>query len=224
MGQEDLRLTVHSPWVKCKSLHGSVSVTTKYLQIEDHSAMAATVNPDLAHSRAQATFDPLQLTHYLYGGPEKVKRKRFIQNMAIKVYKEEGCQDFTDMTRDEAYTEALHKITVIYKKLAELGIQRDSTDVYFFREPILPFDGYPFAIHSVGRATVAQQGSESQCVKWLPLFDSFQVTGTYGQTELGHDMSGIVTDYSGCAKNIKLTIMTCFIIGSAACPCLHLVL
>ena len=54
--------------------------------------------------------------------------------MAIKVYKEEGCQDFTDMTRDEAYTEALHKITVIYKKLAELGIQRDSTDVYFFRE------------------------------------------------------------------------------------------
>ncbi|RUS75013.1 hypothetical protein EGW08_017236, partial [Elysia chlorotica] len=148
--------------------------------------MAAKVNPDLARARAQATFDPLQLTNYLYGGPEKVKRKRFLQNMALQVYKEEGCQDFTDMNRDEAYTEALHKITVIYKKLAELGIQRDSPDAYVFRESILPRDGHPFSIHFIGRTTVAKQGSESQCAKWLPLFDSFQVISTYGQTELGH--------------------------------------
>ena len=41
--------------------------------------MAAKVNPDLARARAEATFDPLELAAHLCGGPEKLKRKRFLR-------------------------------------------------------------------------------------------------------------------------------------------------
>ena len=41
--------------------------------------MATIVNPDLAKARAEATFDPLELTNHLFGGPERLKRKRFLR-------------------------------------------------------------------------------------------------------------------------------------------------
>ncbi|RMX42190.1 hypothetical protein pdam_00023411 [Pocillopora damicornis] len=34
--------------------------------------------------------------------------------------------------------------------------------------------------------TIKGQGSEEQKAKWLPLAESFQIIGTYAQTEIGH--------------------------------------
>ena len=34
--------------------------------------------------------------------------------------------------------------------------------------------------------SIKGQGSEEQKAKWLPLAESFQIIGTYAQTEIGH--------------------------------------
>ena len=46
-------------------------------------AATDTVNPDLAKERQNATFDPEQLTNFIYGGPEKTRRKRYLRECNI---------------------------------------------------------------------------------------------------------------------------------------------
>ena len=40
-----------------------------------------TVNPDLSKERQSATFDAEQLTNFLYDGPDKTKRKRYLREL-----------------------------------------------------------------------------------------------------------------------------------------------
>lgn len=42
--------------------------------------------------------------------------------------------------------------------------------------------------------TLRSQCDPQQAKKWLPLAESFQVLGTYAQTELGHGQSWIYND------------------------------
>ena len=56
------------------------------------------------------------------------------ENIAISVFEKEGCKDITDMSRDEAYTEALHKISVIHKKAIDLGIHPTDRDYHLLCE------------------------------------------------------------------------------------------
>ncbi|GFS19855.1 peroxisomal acyl-coenzyme A oxidase 1 [Elysia marginata] len=147
--------------------------------VQTSSIMSTKVNPDLASVRAQATFDPLELTHYLYGGPEKVKRKRYLQNLAIQEYKRQGCKDFTDLSRDEQYTEAMHKITVIYRKLKELGIMQNITETHYFREPFLGDSPDPTELHtSMFCDTLTMQATKEQRDKWIPLAENYAIVGT----------------------------------------------
>ncbi|CAL1530163.1 unnamed protein product [Lymnaea stagnalis] len=146
----------------------------------------ATVNPDLARARAQATFDPLKLTYFIYDGADKTKRKRFLQNIAIKESQEQGFRRTAELTREEQYDEALRKTTYALRRIAELGL-KDSTDLYFFKEPLFASDSSPFGLHeSMFLPTIQKQGTEEQTKKWIPLAKRFQVLGTYAQTELGH--------------------------------------
>ena len=43
------------------------------------------INPDLAKERRKAKFDVEQLTHFLYGGPEKTRRRRFLRELKYKI-------------------------------------------------------------------------------------------------------------------------------------------
>ncbi|XP_059149991.1 peroxisomal acyl-coenzyme A oxidase 1-like isoform X2 [Physella acuta] len=167
---------------------------------------ATTVNPDLARARAQATFDPLQLTHFIYDGPEKTNRKRYLQNIAIKESEEQGFRRNAELSREEQYEEALRKSTYAYRRTAELGL-KDMTDIYIFRESI--FDESPFALQYVAfEPTVKKLGTEEQKAKWLPLIQSFQVIGTYAQTELGHGtfLRGLETTATYDAKTREFVI------------------
>ena len=51
--------------------------------------------------------------------------------------------------------------------------------------------------------SIKGQGSEEQKAKWLPLAESFQIIGTYAQTEIGHgEYEGLWTN-SPCQHLIK---------------------
>ncbi|GFR82557.1 acyl-coenzyme A oxidase [Elysia marginata] len=185
--------------------------------------MGKSVNPDLAKARSQATFDPANLTNYLYGGPEKLRRKRYlpafvfkelctemsltdlcliflgllthvsdylgltlsIENMAAKEYKEEGFKSTDDMSREEAYEESMRRAVYTNKRVLQLNLQ-DQEEQYYFREIFVP-GANPFALHYVMfKDAINTQGTEDQIQKWLPLAETYAVTGTYAQTELGH--------------------------------------
>lgn len=63
-----------------------------------------------------------------------------------------------------------------------------TADILFYRSL---FDESPFTLQYVAfEPTVKKLGTEEQKAKWLPLIQSFQVIGTYAQTELGHGRSG----------------------------------
>lgn len=44
------------------------------------------VNPDIERARSQTTFDPLRLTNFLDGGPEKTERRRYIRKLFSFLY------------------------------------------------------------------------------------------------------------------------------------------
>ncbi|CAG5122878.1 unnamed protein product [Candidula unifasciata] len=146
----------------------------------------ATVNSDLARVRAQATFDPLLLTHFIYDGPEKTKRKRFLQNLALKDFKEQKFRRSAELSREEQYEEALRKCTFTVRRINELGL-KDPTELYLFREVLFPSEPSPFGLHeSMFIPTIDKQGTDEQRAKWLPVAKRFGIIGTYAQTELGH--------------------------------------
>lgn len=52
---------------------------------------------------------------------------------------------------------------------------------------MLQYDGFPLGLHiSMFTNALANQSTEEQKAKWLPLAQSNKIIGTYAQTELGH--------------------------------------
>ena len=49
-------------------------------------------------------------------------------------FEKEGCKDSADLTRDDAYAEALHRICVIRLKARELGIAQGDKDFAYLME------------------------------------------------------------------------------------------
>lgn len=47
--------------------------------VADSGKISGKTNPDLQKERERASFDSLQMTYFLYNGPEKVRRRRFIR-------------------------------------------------------------------------------------------------------------------------------------------------
>ncbi|CAG5122877.1 unnamed protein product [Candidula unifasciata] len=146
----------------------------------------AAVNPDLARARTQATFDPLLLTYFIYDGPEKTKRKRFLQNLAVKDCKEQRFCRYAELSREEQYEESLRKSAFAVLRIRQLGLE-DSTEIRFFREVLFSSEPHPFGVHEVMFIpTIEKQSTNEQRAKWLPLAERFGIIGTYAQTELGH--------------------------------------
>ncbi|KAK6960144.1 peroxisomal acyl-coenzyme A oxidase 1-like isoform X1 [Biomphalaria glabrata] len=180
----------------------------------------STVNPELVKARTQATFDPLQLTYFLYDGPEKTKRKRYLQNIAIKECEEQGFKRSAELTREEQYEQAIRKTTYTYKRIVELGL-KDPVELYMFKEPIFPSESSPFGLHeSMFLPTLQKQGTDTQRQKWVPLAKQYGVLGTYAQTELGHGtfLRGLETTATYDVKTKEFIINTPTITASKFWP------
>ncbi|KAK3088150.1 hypothetical protein FSP39_015398 [Pinctada imbricata] len=144
------------------------------------------VNADLAKERERATFDSEQLTNFLYRGPEKVRRKRYLQNLAIQdpVFKKAPLWAF--LNREQQYATALKKHLHAYRRIQELGIT-EPVEKFYYREAAAPHENSPIGLHeSMFIPTIEKQATEEQKRKWLPLCHSLKMIGTYAQTELGH--------------------------------------
>ncbi|OPL21197.1 peroxisomal x3 acyl-coenzyme a oxidase 1-like isoform, partial [Mytilus galloprovincialis] len=95
--------------------------------------MSNEVNTDLLKERSTATFDAERLTEFIYKGPEKVKRKRQIQNIVLQDKFLQSFKPTEFYDRDGQYNNAVRRQIYIMDRLEELGF-RSETDRLNFRE------------------------------------------------------------------------------------------
>ncbi|XP_048781303.2 peroxisomal acyl-coenzyme A oxidase 1-like [Ostrea edulis] len=146
---------------------------------------SATVNPDLARERAGASFDVKELTNILYGGPENVKKRRYLHNVAIQDPVLARTKPWAFRSREEEYNESLRQNIYMYKKMKEMGL--NFVERAYYSEAATPTEANAIGVHSgMFTPTIEKQGTEDQKAKWLPLARDLKIIGTYAQTELGH--------------------------------------
>lgn len=144
------------------------------------------INPDLARERRRATFDPEQLTCFLYGGPEAVRRKRYLENVVKQDPVLQNEQRWAFQSRQERVETGLRKHMYLDKLQADLGIT-DIKEREHLRAAAAGHEGYALGLHyGMIIPTIKNQASEEQQRKWLPMAESLRMIATYVQTELGH--------------------------------------
>lgn len=144
------------------------------------------VNSDLAKERNKSTFDVEELSNFIYRGPEKVKRRRYLHNLATKDPFFRKFKPWAFQTREEQYEICLQKHLYINKKCKELNLT-EPVDKFFYTEAAAPHENSPIGLHTVMFIpTIEKQGTEEQKKRWLPLAESLKMIGTYAQTEMGH--------------------------------------
>ncbi|XP_069107153.1 peroxisomal acyl-coenzyme A oxidase 1-like [Argopecten irradians] len=144
------------------------------------------MNPDLAKERRNASFHVENLTNYIYHGTERVKRKRYIQNIAQQEDCIKNSKPWAFRTRQEEYELSLNKANHILKRQKELSMT-DEVDKFYFNEAMLPNENNPMGLHfGMVIPTIEKHGTPEQKEKFLPLAKGMKIIGTYVQTELGH--------------------------------------
>ncbi|XP_078699304.1 peroxisomal acyl-coenzyme A oxidase 1-like [Branchiostoma floridae x Branchiostoma belcheri] len=146
--------------------------------------MAGQVNPDLAKERENASFNTQKLTNLLYGGPEKVRRRRYIESLAFSdpAYSDE---DPVFMSREELYSSQLKRALTMVQRVKELNIAEEDLSTY--RNAALSGDIPGIGLHWIAFIpTILQQGTEEQKQKWLKPAQDLSIVGAYAQTEMGH--------------------------------------
>ncbi|XP_062976396.1 peroxisomal acyl-coenzyme A oxidase 1 isoform X2 [Elgaria multicarinata webbii] len=147
--------------------------------------MATNMNPDLRKEREAASFNTELLTYVLDGGVERTRRRKEIEALVTNdpSFKHE---DVNFLSRSQRYEEAIRKSALMVVKLREYGIA-DPDEIYWFKSICPGNRTLPFGLHySMFTPTIENQCTVTQKKKWLPLASTFQIIGTYAQTEMGH--------------------------------------
>ncbi|VVC95918.1 unnamed protein product [Leptidea sinapis] len=150
------------------------------------------VNKDLLKERSRCQFDIQELTNVLDGGKRQTLRRKKMEDFVLSgdAHKDEVPDECLSIK--ERYENAVKKSclygSMLRPKLLEMrGLDSFGTptirrlaDAYFKEIS-------PFLLHmGMFIPTIIGQGSPEQQAEWLPKALSFQVIGTYAQTELGH--------------------------------------
>lgn len=165
------------------------------------------MNPDLSKERKGASFSADQLSNILYGGPQKVKRRKYMEHL-IRSDPAFEWPNTNFLSREELFEVALKNNVAFLKKIRELGIT-NFEDFFVASSTALPQGLGPLSLHDTAFIPpIRLQGSEEQIKKWLPKAENYQIIGCYAQTELGHGsfVRGIETraDYDIATKEFVL--------------------
>ena len=135
----------------------------------------------LPEERKNASFDINELTEFLIGGKESVKRRKFIESTVNK--NPEYIHKLYNFTRPEYLAHGVEEFIRIHKPFKNFVPTRE--DIVYMSE----FAGGTGALsnsHSIFLSTIVGQGNEEQVKFWAPKVLNFEICGSYAQTELGH--------------------------------------
>ncbi|KAK3085344.1 hypothetical protein FSP39_001824 [Pinctada imbricata] len=148
------------------------------------SSIPLQINPDLQEERDKASFNVTELTHIIYGGIEKTKKRKRLEKL---LFSDPFFQEYQNVrafgSRSEYYAASVKKSTKIFK----LRRQHKWTDEEY--ETVLDICHDDLALtlhHTMFIPALERLATEDQKSKWLTLAKQYKIIGTYAQTELGH--------------------------------------
>ncbi|PAV72785.1 hypothetical protein WR25_15292 [Diploscapter pachys] len=144
-------------------------------------------NADITKERRNATFDIHDMSLFLYGSEEILKRRK--EMLAFVKSKPE----FNDpiptefMNREQRVDNGARKIVAMTDNTDEIDAGDFFGEGMYFQGLIMGRDLHPMSLHYVMfLPTIQGQSDDEQLDEWLPLTISRSFVGTYAQTELGH--------------------------------------
>ncbi|XP_060825330.1 probable peroxisomal acyl-coenzyme A oxidase 1 [Bombus pascuorum] len=151
------------------------------------------VNKDLQYERSRCTFDPVEITYFLDGSPEKTKQRRDQEQFFSDVLtlKENMSKDYK--SHKEVYEDSLRILRDVFSKIKKLQLSR--MEEFVLAQKIFPGrlgpalfqDGNPILLHyAMFLPSILGQANPEQQAYWLNRLWPGNVIGTYAQTELGH--------------------------------------
>ncbi|XP_036331678.1 probable peroxisomal acyl-coenzyme A oxidase 1 [Rhagoletis pomonella] len=165
------------------------------------SLIPARVNPDLEKERRSASFKIEEFQCWWYGGADKLKDKREIENYLYKDLRDGHMHDY--LSHEDVYHLALKDVTEASKKLQKLQALRNpgGNDIWpkllysFPGQALMPIN-HPFGTHiTMFVDVIFSQGTPEQIEKFGKPAANCNIIGTYAQTEIGHgtNVRGIET-------------------------------
>lgn len=142
------------------------------------------VNPDLQKERDTCTFNIEELTYLLDGGQEKTKRRKELENLFFTKYPDVfSFKKRPGQSKSDMYEASVEKSVKVFQLRRE---QNWSEEDFEMATRILNYDFALSLHHTMFIPALERLATDEQKAKWLPLAQSYQIIGTYAQTELGH--------------------------------------
>jgi acyl-CoA oxidase len=135
----------------------------------------------LPNERKKASFDIEELKHFLNGGRDNTKKRKFIESTISK--DPEDQHRLYNFSRTEYLKHGVKEFIRIHKPFKNYQPTRD--EICMMSEVAIGFGSLNNS-HGIFLATVAGQANEQQIRYWMPKIMNFEITGSYAQTELGH--------------------------------------
>jgi flavocytochrome c len=144
----------------------------------------------LPKERAKSKFNLQSLIHFLNGGEDSTKRRKFLESVVNK--DPESFHDIYNYSRQEYVSHAVKEFIRIHKPYSTFKPTR--WDICIMAEISIGYGALNNS-HNIFAGTIAGQGNEEQQKFWLPKIWKFEITGSYAQTELGHgsNVRGLMT-------------------------------
>ncbi len=131
----------------------------------------------LPNERKKATFNVEELIHFLNGGEDQTKRRKFIESSV-----DTDTHLKYNKTKPEFQKELVAHFIDIHKKFPNYKPTR--MDVCNMSSTVI-FLGPLNNSLSIFMLTIIGQGTLEQQRYWVPKILNFEITGAYAQTELG---------------------------------------
>lgn len=135
----------------------------------------------LPSERKNASFNVQELIHFLNGGAELTKKRKFIESVLSKNPEEQ--HSLYNNNRHEYVQQHIKEFVRIHKPFK--NFQPTNEDICFMSDVSTGFGALNNS-HGLFFATLIGQGSDEQIQYWVPKLMNFEITGSYAQTELGH--------------------------------------
>lgn len=135
----------------------------------------------LDNQREKVSFPIIELTDEINGGKAATKRRKFVESMVNK--DEHDIIDRYNYTRQEHVSEHTKDFIRIHKPYKSFKPTR--MDIAYMSMASTA-TGALSNSHSIFLQTIYGQGSQEQVDFWGPKSLSFEICGSYAQTELGH--------------------------------------
>jgi acyl-CoA oxidase len=135
----------------------------------------------LPNERKNASFDTQDMIHYLNGGAEMTKKRKFIESVITK--DPEDLHRQYNYDRHEYIQHHVKDFIRIHKPFKNYRPTRE--EISYMSHVSIGFGALNNS-HWIFLNTILGQGNEEQIKYWYPKIMNFELTGSYAQTELGH--------------------------------------